>query len=59
MLEKMTAINAIALARDLAHLFAPQKLEDVDLEIFDAELFAGRDRFGVAFNTKSGNSVFF
>ena len=59
MFEQMTAINAVALAQDFPRLLAPQKLEDVALEIFDAELFAGRDRFGVAFDADSGDSVFF
>ena len=59
MFQKMAAINAVALARDLAHLFAPQKLEDVDLEIIDAEFFSSCDRFGVAFNPETGNSFFF
>ena len=59
MLEEMTAINSVALARDRAHFISPQKLEDVDLEILNAKLFAGGDRFGVAFNTESSDSIFF
>ena len=58
-LEQMAAINAVAVSRDFAHFFAPEKLEDVDLEIFDAEPLTGRDRFGVAFNPESGDPVFF
>ena len=57
MFKEVTAINPVALARDLAHLFTPQKLEDVDLEVFSAELFTGRDRFGVTFNAEPGDSV--
>src|ERR1051325_5293203 len=52
-LEQMTTIDAVALARKFAEIFAAKKLEDVDLEIFDTELFAGGDRFGVSFHTNT------
>jgi len=58
-LEQVTAVNAIALTCELTHLVTPEKLEDVDLEILDAKLFAGSDRLGVTFNTESGDFVFF
>ena len=59
MLEKVTTINAVALTSDLAQIVATKKLEDVDLEIFDAELFAGGDRLGMIFHAEAGDSVFF
>ena len=58
MLEQMTAINAVALASGLAQIVATKKLEDVDLEILDAEFFAGRDRFGMIFHAEACDSVF-
>ena len=45
MLEQVTAVNAVASAGDFAEVVAPQKLKDVDLEILDAEFFAGGNRF--------------
>ena len=58
MLEQMTAINAVALAGDFAEILATKKLEDVDLEIFDTELFTGGDRFGMIFDADASDSVF-
>ena len=59
MLEQVTTINSVAFSGDLAEILATKKLEDVDLEIFDAELFVGGDRFGMIFHAEAGDSFFF